>query len=37
MNPFSFLGINAVSFGIDRVEQLAEDIAELDREPPKLW
>ena len=30
MNPFSFMGSNAVSFGIDRVEQLADDIAELD-------
>jgi alcohol dehydrogenase class IV len=36
MNPFSFLGINAVSFGIDRVEQLAEDIAELDRETSEI-
>jgi len=33
MNPFSFMGSNAVSFGIDRVEQLADDIAELD---PKI-
>jgi alcohol dehydrogenase class IV len=30
-NPFFFLGINAVSFGIDRVEQLPADIAELNR------
>jgi alcohol dehydrogenase class IV len=30
MNPFTFPGSNAVSFGINRVEQLAEDIAELD-------
>jgi alcohol dehydrogenase class IV len=30
MNPFTFPGSNAVSFGIDRVEQLAKDIAELD-------
>jgi len=36
MNPFSFLGINAVSFGVDRVEQLAEDIAELDRETSEI-
>jgi alcohol dehydrogenase class IV len=36
MNPFSFLGINAVSFGIDRVEQLAEDIAELDRDTSEI-
>ncbi len=36
MNPFSFLGIKAVCFGIDRVEQLAEDIAELDRETSKI-
>ena len=31
MNPFSFPGINAFSFGIDRIEQLAKDIAKLDR------
>jgi alcohol dehydrogenase class IV len=30
MNPFSFMGSNAVFFGVDRVEQLADDIAELD-------
>ena len=30
MKPFTFMGSNAVSFGIDRVEQLADDIAELD-------
>jgi alcohol dehydrogenase class IV len=36
VNPFSFLGINAVSFGIDRVEQLAEDIAELNRETSEI-
>ena len=36
MNPFSFMGIKAVSFGIDRVEHLAEDIAELDRETAKV-
>ncbi len=36
MNQFSFLGINAVSFGIDRVEQLADDIAELDREASRI-
>ena len=36
MNPFSFLGIKAVSFGNDRVEQLAEDIAELDRETSEI-
>jgi alcohol dehydrogenase class IV len=36
MNPFSFLGINAVSFGIDRVEQIAEDIAALDRDTSEI-
>jgi alcohol dehydrogenase class IV len=36
VNPFSFLGINAVSFGIGRVEQLAEDIAELNRESSQV-
>lgn len=36
MNTFSFLGINAVSFGIDRVEQLAADIAELNCETSKV-
>ncbi len=30
MNPFTFSGSKAVSFGINRVEQLAEDIAELN-------
>ena len=32
MNSFSFLGTKAVYFGIGRIERLAEDIAELDRE-----
>ena len=36
MNPFSFMGIKAVSFGIDRVEHLAEDIVELDSETAKV-
>ena len=36
MDPFSFLGINAVSFGIGRVEQLVEDIAELNRETSEV-
>jgi alcohol dehydrogenase class IV len=36
MNPFSFLGIKAVSFGIDRVEQLPGDIAELNREASEV-
>lgn len=36
MNPFSFLGINAVSFGVGRVERLAEDIAELKRETSEV-
>jgi alcohol dehydrogenase class IV len=31
VNPFSFLGINPVFFGINRIEQLAEDIAGLNR------
>ncbi|MGD2013464.1 MAG: iron-containing alcohol dehydrogenase [Desulfobacterales bacterium] len=30
MNPFSFMGSNEVSFGLNRVEQLADDIAGLD-------
>ncbi len=32
MNPFSFLGINPVSFGAGRSDQLATDIAELNCE-----
>ena len=36
MDPFSFLGIKAVSFGIDRVEQLAGDIAELNRKTTEV-
>jgi alcohol dehydrogenase class IV len=32
MNTFSFLSIKTLSFGIDRVEQIAEDVAELDGE-----
>ncbi len=36
MNPFTFWGSNAVSFGINRVEQLAEDIAELDPEASEI-
>ena len=30
MNPFSFSGMGAVSFGIDRIKQLAEDILTLN-------
>ncbi|MGD1973091.1 MAG: iron-containing alcohol dehydrogenase, partial [Desulfobacterales bacterium] len=30
MNPFSLMGSNEVSFGLNRVEQLADDIAGLD-------
>jgi alcohol dehydrogenase class IV len=37
MEPFSFLGINAVSFGIDRVEQLAGDIAELNHKTTEVF
>ena len=37
MDPFSFLGINAVSFGIDRVEQLAGDIAGLNRKTTEVF
>ena len=29
MNPFSFSGMGAVSFGIDRIQQLADDIVTL--------
>lgn len=36
MNPFSFLGINPVSFGAGRAEQLAADIAGLNRETSKV-
>ncbi len=36
MNPFSFLGINPVSFGTGRTEQLAADIAELNRETSEV-
>ena len=36
MNPFSFLGINPVFFGINRVEQLAEVIVELNREASQV-
>lgn len=37
MDPFSFPGINAVSFGIDRVEKLAGDIDQLDRKATKVF
>ena len=37
MDPFSFLGINAVSFGINRVEQLASDIAKLNRKSTEVF
>jgi alcohol dehydrogenase class IV len=30
MNPFSFSGMGAISFGIDRIKQLADDILELN-------
>lgn len=30
MNPFSFSGMGAVSFGIDRIKQLADDILTLN-------
>ena len=30
MNPFSFSGMGAVSFGVDRIQQLADDIFTLN-------
>ena len=30
MNPFSFSGMGAVSYGIDRIQQLADDIFTLN-------
>jgi alcohol dehydrogenase YqhD (iron-dependent ADH family) len=30
MNPFSFSGMGAISFGIDRIKQLADDILTLN-------
>jgi alcohol dehydrogenase class IV len=36
VNPFSFLGINPVSFGAGRTDQLAADIAELNRETSEV-
>jgi len=36
VNPFSFLGVNPVLFGINRVEKLAEDIAELNRKASEV-
>ncbi len=36
MNPFSFLGINPVSFGAGRTNQRAADIAELNRETSEV-
>lgn len=35
MNPFSFMGSNEFTFGVNRVEQLADVIAELDPKLPK--
>ncbi|NIO05053.1 MAG: hypothetical protein GTN74_10685, partial [Proteobacteria bacterium] len=30
MNPFSFPGVGAIFFGVDRVEQLADDVSSLE-------